>query len=234
MDIEPVRRKRLYQEVAGRLEHLIGSGVLSEGQLLPPERELMEQFEVGRPALREALLSLQHKGLVSINNGARARVTRPDAARLIEALSGAAQVYLSSDEGVRHFQATRRTFEGAVARDVARRAGNDDLARIGEALAANRKARGNRQLFGTTDVAFHLEIVRSSGNPLLIGIHQALSGWLTEQRSVSLAVKGAEARALAFHERIYEALVAHDPDAAEVAMHDHLAMVEADYWRRGR
>lgn len=231
MDIQPVRRKRLYQEVAARLERMIGSGALSEGEVLPSEHELMERFEVGRPALREALLSLQHKGLITVSNGERARVTRPDAARLIEALSGAAQVYLSSEEGIRHFQATRRVFEGAIARDVARRASPDDLRRIAGALDANRAALGDRPLFETTDVAFHLEIVRSSANPLLIGIHQALSGWLTDQRAVSLNGRGAERKALAFHERVYAALLARDADAAEAAMHEHLAVVEANYWR---
>ncbi len=228
----PIRRRRLYQEIADRLERMIRDGELAEGDALPPERELMERFQVGRPAIREALLSLQQKGLLNLSNGERARVMRPDADRLIGALSGAAQVYLSRPEGVRDFQEARRIFESGIARDVARTATKEDVARIGAALEANRRARGDAVAFQQTDVAFHPAIVRTSRNPLLIGVHQALTGWLTEQRAVSLTARGAETSAFAFHERIYTAIASHDADAAETAMREHLDNVSAFYWRR--
>lgn len=231
MAFAPVLRRRLYQEVADQLEQLIRDGALSEGSFLPPERELMQRFGVGRPAIREALLSLQQKGLIIVGNGERARVTAPDAARLIGALSGAARVYLTREEGVRHFQAARRLFEGALARQAARLATRDDVARIEAALALNRHSRGDPATFEETDVAFHLEIVRTSGNPLLTGVHQALSGWLLEQRRVSLTATGAEASAFAFHERICAAIAARDADAAEAAMHAHLDAVADLYWQ---
>ncbi len=232
MAFAPVLRRRLYQEVADRLEQMIQTGDLPEGESLLSERELMERFAVGRPAIREALLSLQQKGLIVIGNGERARVTHPDADRLIGALSGAAQVYLSRHEGARQFQAARRLFEAAIARDAARIAVADDIARIERALEANRQARGDPATFQATDVAFHLQIVRTSGNPLLTGVHQALTGWLTEQRSVSLTARGAEASAFGFHQRICAAIAAHDPDAAEAEMRAHLDAVAAYYWRR--
>ena len=47
------------------------------GGRLPSEKELMERFGVGRPAVREALFILQQQGLVEIASGARARVTAP-------------------------------------------------------------------------------------------------------------------------------------------------------------
>ncbi len=147
MAFPPVLRRRLYQEVAERIEQMIRDGALPEGGSLPSERELMEQFAVGRPAIREALLSLQQKGLVVVGNGERARVTHPDAERLIGAVSGAAQVYLSREEGVRQFQAARRLFEAAIARDAARGADAADIARMEAALAANRAARGDTTSF---------------------------------------------------------------------------------------
>jgi GntR family transcriptional regulator, sialic acid-inducible nan operon repressor len=231
---QPVLRRRLYQQVAERIETMIRDGELTEGEALPAERELMERFAVGRPAIREALLSLRQKGLVVLANGERARVSHPDADQLIDALSGAAAVYLAKEEGVRQFQAARRLFEAATARQAARIAGAQDIARMEAALAANRAARGDTARFETTDVAFHLELVRTVGNPLLTGVHQALVGWLIEQRSVSLTARGAEASAFAAHERIFAAIAAHDPDRAEQEMQKHLDAVAAYYWRRAR
>ncbi len=83
-------------------------------------------------------------------------------------------------------------------------------------------------------MAFHLQIVRTAGNPLLIGVHQALTGWLTEQRSVSLMARGAETAAINAHTRIFAAIAAHDPDRAEAAMQAHLDQVAAFYWRQAR
>jgi DNA-binding FadR family transcriptional regulator len=231
---QPVLRRRLYQQVAERIEHMIRDGELSEGEALPAERELMERFAVGRPAIREALLSLRQKGLIVLGNGERARVSHPDADQLIDALSGAAGVYLAKEEGVRQFQAARQLFEAASARQAARIATGEDIARMEKALEANRAARGHTSRFEMTDVAFHLEIVRTVRNPLLIGVHQALTGWLTEQRSVSLTARGAEASAFGAHERIFAAIAAHDPDKAESEMQKHLDSVSAYYWRRAR
>jgi DNA-binding FadR family transcriptional regulator len=170
--------------------------------------------------------------LVVLGNGERARVSHPDADQLIGALSGAAGVYLAKGDGVRQFQAARRLFEAAIARQAARIATSEDIARMEAALAANRAGRGDTAGFETTDVAFHLEIVRSVGNPLLTGVHQALTGWLMEQRSVSLTARGAEASAFGAHERIFAAIGAHDPDRAEREMQKHLDAVAAFYWRR--
>ncbi len=234
MDFQPVLRRRLYQEVADHIERVIRDGGLAEGESLPSERELMDQFAVGRPAIREALLSLQQKGLILVGNGEPARVARPDPDRLIGALSGAAHVYLLKDDGVRHFQAARKLFEAAIAREVARRADAADIARMEASLAANDAARGDPKAFEETDVAFHREIVRAAGNPLLIGLHQALSSWLTEQRTVSLTAPDAEAAAIGAHRRIFAAIKAHDPDTAEAEMQSHLDEVAVFYWRRAK
>lgn len=231
--IPPIRR-RLYQQVADHLERLIQDGALAEGVVLPSERELMDRFSVGRPAIREALLSLQQKGLVAVSSGERARVTHPDAERLIEALSGAAGLYLGKPDGVRHFQATRRLVESAIARDVAIHATDDDLAEVTLALEANRAALGDPKLFEATDVRFHSALVACTRNPLLIGMHRALAGWLSEQREVSLRNEGAERSAFAFHERIHAAVLARDGTGAEAAMREHLLAVEAFYWGGGQ
>jgi DNA-binding FadR family transcriptional regulator len=232
MKYQPVLRKRLHEEVAQRVEAMIRDGEFAEGQYLPSEKELREMFGVGRPAVREALLTLQQRGLLVTSNGERARVTKPDTDKLLNTLSGAAGIYLSNDMGVRHFQACRKIFEGGVVREVARTATPIDIERIGRSLADNGRARGNILHFAATDVNFHLEIVRTLSNPMLDGVHRALAGWLTDQRRVSLAEDDAERSAYEFHQRIFAAIEAHDPNAAEREMHAHLDAVANFYWNR--
>lgn len=229
--ITPVRRRKVYQDVAEALEGLIRDGKLGEGDVLPAERELMARFKVGRPAVREALLALQRNGLVVLSNGARARVSRPTTGRILEEFSSAARVMLANADGMRHFQSARRLFESAIARHAARHATPDDIARLREALERNEAAQGNPEQFERTDVAFHYEIVRIAGNPLFVGLHEALTSWLLEQRTVSLEYRGSDRHAIEFHTRVFEAIAAHDPNAAEAAMDAHLAHVADMYWK---
>lgn len=71
------RVKKLSEMVEEELEQMIRRHEFGEGEQLPSERELMAFFNVGRPSVREALAALKRKGLVQINNGERARVSRP-------------------------------------------------------------------------------------------------------------------------------------------------------------
>ncbi|TIW41888.1 MAG: GntR family transcriptional regulator, partial [Mesorhizobium sp.] len=71
---EPIVRRKLSDEVFLRLKRLITSGELQPGDDMPSERELMERFEVGRPAIREAMQALSNMGLVAISHGERAKV----------------------------------------------------------------------------------------------------------------------------------------------------------------
>ena len=79
----PLARKKLSEMVEEELEQMIRRREFGEGEQLPSERELMAFFNVGRPSVREALAALKRKGLVQINNGERARVSRPSADTII-------------------------------------------------------------------------------------------------------------------------------------------------------
>ena len=58
-------RRKLSDQVFDRLRAMIGTE-LQPGDTMPSERDLMDRFGVGRPAIREALQSLQNKGLITI------------------------------------------------------------------------------------------------------------------------------------------------------------------------
>lgn len=62
MSTQPIIRRKLADEVRDRLLALIRGGELRPGDRLPSERDLMERFGVGRPAVREALQSLARRG----------------------------------------------------------------------------------------------------------------------------------------------------------------------------
>jgi len=88
--IGAVRAPKTGELIAAHLRRKIVRGELREGDTLPGETVLMEQFDVSRPTLREAFRILETESLIEIRRGSRgARVTAPDAgvaARAVGAL----------------------------------------------------------------------------------------------------------------------------------------------------
>jgi GntR family transcriptional regulator, sialic acid-inducible nan operon repressor len=223
----PIRRRKLSEEAALRLEAMIRDGTFPQGTMLPSERDLMKMFGVGRASIREALFALNRMGLVHVRNGERPRVTTPTPETLMTELSGAARHFLSQPEGAVFFQEARALLEIGTVRLAAQRASEQDILRLQRALEANTAARGDLERFERTDVAFHYVLVTITGNPIFTAVHDALVEWLTSQRTLTLRVPGAEASAYRAHQRIFQAVAARDPEAAAMAMDEHLREVAA-------
>lgn len=191
----------------------------------------MERFGVGRPAVREALYSLQKMGLLEIKSGERGRVTKPTPRILLNELGGAARHFLAEPEGERHFQEARTFFEVGLARHAAQHATPEDIESLRAALATNKAALGDLEAFERTDVEFHFVLAKISRNPIFMAIHDAVVEWLTNQRSLTLRIPGAEKMALKSHADIFDAVAGHDPERAESVMRDHLGTVARQYWQ---
>jgi GntR family transcriptional regulator, sialic acid-inducible nan operon repressor len=226
----PIRRRKLYEEVAFGIERLIQERRYAPGDRLPSEKEIMNEFGVGRLAVREAMLSLQKMGLVSVSSGERAKVTAPTADALVNGLSGAARLLLAQDGGIKQFQEARTLFEVGLARLAALRATREDIEALRDALDANGRAIDNRPDFMRTDVAFHYAIAAISRNPIFTSMYNAVVAWLTEQREISGRAPDAGRAAFAAHTRVFEAIADQNPAAAQLAMQEHLDQVVKLYW----
>jgi GntR family transcriptional regulator, sialic acid-inducible nan operon repressor len=230
---KPVRPQKLYEQVADRLEGQILDQTYAAGDLLPSERDLMREFGVGRPAIREALFHLRTMGLIELRSGERATVTRPTAGVMVESLSGVARHMLAQPDGVKDLQGVRLFFEVGLARHAARHGTEEDVKTLEAALEANRQAIEDLPRFERTDVDFHYVLAIIPRNPIFPAIHAAMVEWLVQQRHVTLTWpgrKGTAQQAYDAHRAIFEAIVARDADRAEQAMREHLATVANVYW----
>ena len=61
--------RRASTDIAELIKKAILSDQFQEGDRLPPERDLAAQFQVGRMTIREALRTLETKGLIAIRKG---------------------------------------------------------------------------------------------------------------------------------------------------------------------
>lgn len=69
ISIDKYIKTPLYRQIAEQIEHLILSGELPAGYVLPPERKLAEQLKVNRTTILNAYRTLKADGLLSANIG---------------------------------------------------------------------------------------------------------------------------------------------------------------------
>ena len=226
----PIERRKLSHEVLDRLITAIETGQFPPGSQLPAERELMQQLGVGRPAIREAMQSLQQMGLIRISHGERARVIQPSADTIIEQISGAMiQLLANSPRGLDELKEARLLFEVGLVRIATARATRESLASLREALAACHDSRGDTPRFVAADMEFHRRIAEMSGNSLITAVCQGLASWMMRFKRDLVLARGAERLTLAEHDRIYRAIAAGDADAAAQAMTEHLTRANTLY-----
>jgi DNA-binding FadR family transcriptional regulator len=178
---EPIARRKLYREVLDRLLTRIRAGEFPAGSWLPSERELMQSYGVGRPAVREALQSLERMGLLAIVHGEGARVLPLTAESIIEQVSDSALHLLSgSQDLLDNLQDARLMFESALVRHAAEHATRDDIETLRASLEVHRASIDDPQRFFETDMAFHRAIASVSRNPILVAVSQATLQWLEQ------------------------------------------------------
>ena len=232
---EPIQRRKLYQEVLERLMARIHSGEFLPGSQLPSERELMEQYGVGRPAVREALQAMERSGFVEIAHGERARVVDPTAERLIAQIAVGAQHLLRTKPGMlQHLKEARVFLETSTARMAAERATPAQVAQLRQLIAEHRASMVNLEQFIERDMAFHREIADIGGNPIFPSIVESMFRWASEFYTTLVRAPGVEELTLAEHQRIVDAIAAHDGDAAAEAMRLHLVRANELYRQHGQ
>jgi DNA-binding FadR family transcriptional regulator len=223
MQTERIIRRKLSDEVQERLLRLISGGELKPGDAMPSERELMDRFGVGRPAIREAMQALANMGLVSISHGERARVQELTAQSIIRQVDASAHIMLSrSSDSLEHLKAARLFFERGMVREAAAKATPEDVAVLRAIITEQRALLGQAEGFIAADMRFHTRIAAISGNPIFVSVSEAMLGWLKAYHKDLLIWTGKENHTLAEHAEILDAIADRNADAAEAALVKHL------------
>ncbi len=217
-----IQRAPIREQIARSLTDLVATGLLKEGDELPPERELAAMLEVSRESLRGGLQLLADRGILDIGQGTRTSVRLEPSAK--EAIWHRDQQDATDlrDEDV---LGARLVLEPALARLAAEHIDDETLQRLQKLVEAQRGFDDDPVRFQISDREFHRAIFHASDNPVLVGFAtQAYEHAYAYRRDLMKHHDGI-ALAVIAHEQIVEALAARNPDAAEMAMRAHMKTI---------
>jgi DNA-binding FadR family transcriptional regulator len=224
--VQPTSTHELVVEQLRRAIHL---GRFVPGDKLPPERELAKQLGVSRTTVREAVKVLERERLVRSKRGAAGGLSVLEQGVAVDALRRTLRERLKSLEAIFDY---RLAVECAAARLASERRTNKDLATLKRHLARmaeltapiseNGEGEGLESVaqFMAADAEFHLCIARAAHNRYLLGaIEEARAAMFLP---IGAVFRHLEAHSNVYHEAIFAALKAGDPQAAHDAMAAHL------------
>ncbi|HMQ32955.1 MAG TPA: FadR/GntR family transcriptional regulator [Chloroflexaceae bacterium] len=222
----PVQVGRLYERIVEQIERQILSGDMREGDRLPNERELAEQFGVSRTAVREAIKALAQKGLVDVFVG-RGTFVANRTERVMRDTFGL-MMRVGQERGHSDLVEVRGLIEPEIAALAAERAGASHIAALEAAVVAMDEALDDMDRFIVADQEFHRVLAQATGNDLILRIIEPIMDMLDAQRRQIAHVDGGMVRGQHHHRQILAAVREHNPEAARETMRAHLAQVRED------
>jgi GntR family transcriptional regulator, rspAB operon transcriptional repressor len=200
----------VYEELKGAIVDLR----LAPGEPLR-EATLAEQLGVSKTPIREALTRLEQEGLVETTSFKGAVVSSYSRQDLLEIYE------------------LRELLENAAARAAAESMSEPARARLGRIAAESRRLRGggDRALLAALISEFDDVLFDQVRNSRIRALVENLRAHLTRIGHLTAGIPGRIDASVDEHERIVEAIAAHDPALAEQRMREHIRSVCQDQLR---
>jgi len=204
-EVIPIPRAALHEQVALRLRQMLVEGRIAPGAKLN-ERELSERLSVSRTPLREAIKRLAAEGLVEL---------LPN--------RGAVAVSLDEEDIIHTFE-VMAALEAQAGELAAERITGQELAEIQathfEMMAAY--TRRDLSAYYALNARIHAAIAAAARNPVLSQIYEQVNARLQALRFRSNQDGEKWSNAMKEHEKMIEALAAHDGNAMREVLLSHL------------
>jgi DNA-binding FadR family transcriptional regulator len=234
--IERVRVPKTAELVAARIRRQIIRGELKDGEALLPESELMAQFGVSRPTLREAFRILESESLISVTRGSRggARVQPPDI-RVAARYAGLFLQYAGAT--LEDVQTGRIVVEPPAARMLAERRDPVAVEKLRELIAQETHAVDDPHAFAELSTRFHELVMELAGNQtlaLVVGMLHDIIETHVESGMEQDNDPEANKRAIRSQKKLVALVEAGDAEGAEEHWRNHVRAVARAILGTGR
>ncbi|NBN79049.1 FCD domain-containing protein [Microvirga tunisiensis] len=221
---------RTADAVVEQVEALILRGILRPGDRLPAERDLVTQVDVSRPILREALKTLEDRGLLVSRPGGGTYVADLIGSVFSEPLVALVARHPAAIEDYLEFRSDVEALAAGRAAERATAADRALLSRIVEAMAAALET-DDHATDARLDVEFHQAIGEAAHNMILLHTLRACyrlletGVYFSQQRL--FGHPGARVALLEQHRAILERILARDAVGARQAAVAHIDFVRS-------
>ena len=220
------KQTRTFENVISQIQEAILEEKVKPGDKLPGERKLREMFGVSRGTLREALRSLEEKGLVTIRTGTKGGtfVSAVNTKQMDDGLSFLLRYRRIS---LRELAEFREALEGEVAARAAEKATRDDLKELWSILdsiknhLAAPEPEWDEVIF--KDIEFHLALARIAENRIFESVLKIVYDNIRLYFDSFLPREGGILEGVyRDFSKVMAAIEARDPDKAKSLLIDHV------------
>ena len=222
MRFECVHHVRLHEQIVSRFVEVAESGALQPDDRLPPEREFLNQFDISRQDLREALTVMESKGMFSTTLGggrvflaqgtldAEARYFGPGESALFEILTAREAI-------------DRKSTELAALHTT-----DEELEGLGQRLTEL----GSESCSVDWNCGFHLAIAEASHNTVLYNLFQLLIQARHDVHGPADLTRDRLAKLFDERASILDVIESRNGDAARDSMHRHIVDTQEAFQAR--
>ncbi len=223
-----IRAPRVYEQIVSHIERTIFDGRLRQGQKLPPERQLARDLKASRVAVREALRTLELRGLVEVRQGSTGGyfVREMDDRPLVRDFE---TLFRLGGVSRQQLIEARRLIDPEVAFMAAQRATEAEIKGLLTVVDHRESAAAGGGDPRRFDLEFHHLLAEAAHNPVHAVISHALMTLEAEVVAPQVSLtQTASAEVNAAHRRIIEAMAARKAGEARAIMAAHIEEVQAN------
>jgi len=220
---------KIHENIVEQIRKALSEGRLKPGDKLPPEKELIEKFQVSKVTLREAIRSLETLGFLEIRKGLSggAFVKEIDMQKARESFFN---IFVFKNLSLSDLSEVRLILEPYAAEKAALAITDDELETLGKLNKQCEHILSNQISFTLhkNEIEFHRIIGSISRNPILMFILDFIDNILVDANEILKPGKDFSEKVLSAHVQIHKALSERDAKKAREEMIKHVEQVERD------
>lgn len=224
--MEQVVKTNLPETIARLIVSRIAKGEYKPGHKLPPEKELMYLFDVGRSTIREAFQALALMGLIDIRPGQGTFIRDVKKETVIQP---SLFLPLVDPETTAELLEARMAIEPVVAELAAVRRTENDLSDMSKILNECEEALQSGEPVYSLSAGFHLLLARASRNTVFVRFLESIINLMAARGAKIEEYQAFTLWELNSHREILEMVEEQNPSGAKETMLEHLKR-SADYY----
>lgn len=212
--LKPVGRGSVVDIVVDQIKSLIMNEEIGPGDKIPTEVELMEQLNVGRNSVREAIKMLTALGILEVKRGQGTFVATTVKPSVFDPFIFSMMIQPKTNKDLYEF---RLMYDTMVGLTVMNNGTDEEFQTLKDNVDLMEKSYedklhlDNTDYYAQMDTDFHRILLNATHNPLIIQMGEGILGLFQRYIRKSIAQEGGIGRSIANHRNILRSLEEQDP-----------------------